>query len=129
MLSKSIFVLILDCYCRLLSLECLSHKILSSILLHDFITKITKISNIIETRFDCDFTRSIIFAYPIKLNISTRKKKNSTKDVRCTIYKMSGRSLSVYKDTSASHEYLCALIKNGHEFCKLLLKRTQIVVQ
>ena len=41
-----------------------------------------------------------------------------------TIYKMSGRSLSVYKDTSASHEYLCTLIKNGHEFCKLLLKRT-----
>ena len=47
----------------------------------------------------------------------------------CTIYKMSGRSLSVYKDTSASHEYLCTLIKNGLEFCKLLLKRTQIVVQ
>ena len=47
----------------------------------------------------------------------------------CTIYKMSGRSLSVYKDTSASHEYLLTLIKNGHEFCKLLLKRTQIVVQ
>ena len=40
-----------------------------------------------------------------------------------TIYKMSGRSLSVYKDTSASHEYLCTLIKNGLEFCKLLLKR------
>ena len=50
-------------------------------------------------------------------------------DVICTIYKMSGRSLSVYKDTSASHEYLCTLKKNGHEFCKLLLKRTQIVVQ
>ena len=48
---------------------------------------------------------------------------------RSTVYKMSGRSLSVYKDTSASHEYLCTLIKNGHEFCKLLLKRTQIVVQ
>ena len=47
----------------------------------------------------------------------------------CTTYKMSGRSLSVYKDTSASHEYLCTLIKNGHEFCKLRLKRTQIVVQ
>ena len=47
----------------------------------------------------------------------------------CPIYKMSGRSLSVYEDTSASHEYLCTLIKNGHEFCKLLLKRTQIVVQ
>ena len=78
---------------------------------------------------DCDFTRSIIFAYPIKLNISTRKKRNSTKDVICTIYKMSGRSLSVYKDTSASHGYLCALIKNGHEFCKLLIKRTQIIVR
>ena len=46
-----------------------------------------------------------------------------------TIYKMSGRSLSVYKDTSASYEYLRTLIKNGHEFCKLLTKRTQIVVQ
>ena len=46
-----------------------------------------------------------------------------------TIYKMSGRSLSVYKDTSASHEYLCTLINNGHEFCKLPLKRTQIIVQ
>ena len=42
---------------------------------------------------------------------------------------MSGRSLSVYKDTSASHEYLCTLIKNSHSFCKLLLKRTQIVVE
>ena len=41
---------------------------------------------------------------------------------------MSGRSLSMYKDTSASHEYLCTLIKNRHEFCKLLTKRTQIVV-
>ena len=37
-----------------------------------------------------------------------------------TIYKMSGRFLSVYKDTSASHEYLCTLIKNGHEFCNYL---------
>ena len=45
-----------------------------------------------------------------------------------TICKISGRSSSVYKDTSASHEYLCKLIKNGHEICKLLLKRTQIVV-
>ena len=26
---------------------------------------------------------------------------------------MSGRSLSVYKYTSTSHEYLCTLIKNG----------------
>ena len=42
---------------------------------------------------------------------------------------MSGRSLSVYKDTSASHEYLCALIKNGHEFIKCLQKHTQVVVQ
>ena len=53
----------------------------------------------------------------------------SGKEALSTIYKMSGRSLSVYKDTSASHEYLCTLIMNGHEFCKLLLKRTQIVVQ
>ena len=50
---------------------------------------------------------------------------------RClsTIYKMSGCSLSVYKDTNASHDYLCTQIKNEHKFCKLLLKRTQIVVQ
>ena len=54
---------------------------------------------------------------------------SGSKEALSTIYKMSGRSLSVYKDTSASHEYLCTLIKNGHEFCKLLLKRTQIVVQ
>ena len=40
-----------------------------------------------------------------------------------TIYKMSG-SLSVYKDTSASHEYLCTLIKSGHEFCKLITSKT-----
>ena len=29
---------------------------------------------------------------------------------------------------SDSHEYLCALIQNGHEFCKLLLKRPQTVM-
>ena len=34
---------------------------------------------------------------------------------------MSGRSVSVYTDTSASHEYLCTLIQNGHEFCKLII--------
>ena len=45
----------------------------------------------------------------------------------CTIYKMSGRSLSVYKDTSASHEYLCALIKNKHEFCKLLIRNDEMI--
>ena len=28
------------------------------------------------------------------------------------VYKMSGRSASVYTDTSASHEYLCTLIQN-----------------
>ena len=44
----------------------------------------------------------------------------------CTIYKMSGHSLSVNKDRSAPYEYLYTLIKNGHEFCKLLLKRTQM---
>ena len=31
---------------------------------------------------------------------------------------MSGRSVSMYSDTSASHEYLCTLIQNEHEFCK-----------
>ena len=46
-----------------------------------------------------------------------------------TIYKIGGRFLSVYEHTSALHEYLCTLRKNGHEFCNLLLKRTQIVVQ
>ena len=28
---------------------------------------------------------------------------------------MSGRSVSVYTDTSASHEYPCTLIQNGHD--------------
>ena len=42
---------------------------------------------------------------------------------------MSGRSLSVYKHTSASYEHLFTLIKNGHEFIKHFQKRTQIVVQ
>ena len=46
----------------------------------------------------------------------------------CNVYKMSGRSVSVYTDTSALHEYLCALVQNGHEFCKLLIKRPQIVM-
>ena len=41
---------------------------------------------------------------------------------------MSGRSVSVYTDTSASHEYLCKLIQNGHEFCELLIKRPQTVM-
>ena len=41
---------------------------------------------------------------------------------------MSGCSVSVYTDTSASHEYLCTLIQNGHEFCKLLIKRPQKVM-
>ena len=36
---------------------------------------------------------------------------------------MSGRSVSVYTNTSAWHEYLCTLIQNGHEFRKLLIKR------
>ena len=75
--------------------------------------------------------------YPIKFRDETLQFCNFTNqnlvyswnNLLSTIYKMSGRSLSVYKDTSASHEYLCTLIKNGHEFCKLLLKRTQIVVQ
>ena len=41
------------------------------------------------------------------------------------VYKMSDRSVSVYPDTSASQEYLCTLIQNKHEFCKLLMKRPQ----
>ena len=41
---------------------------------------------------------------------------------------MSGRSESVYTDTSALHEYLCTLIQNGHEYFKLLIKRPQIVM-
>ena len=44
------------------------------------------------------------------------------------VYNMSGRSVSVYTDTSASHEYLCTLIQNGQEFCKLLIKRPQTVM-
>ena len=46
----------------------------------------------------------------------------------CNVYKMSGRSVSVYTDTSASHEYLCTLIQNGHSFSKLLIKRPQTVM-
>ena len=44
------------------------------------------------------------------------------------VYKMSSRSVSVYTDTSASHKYLCTLIQNGHEFCKLLIKRPQTLM-
>ena len=40
------------------------------------------------------------------------------------VYKMSGRSVSVYTDTNASYEYLCTLIQNGHECCKLLYQTT-----
>ena len=46
----------------------------------------------------------------------------------CDVYKMSGRSVSVHTDKSASHEYLCTLIQNGHKFCKLLIKRPQTVM-
>ena len=46
--------------------------------------------------------------------------------VKCYVYKMSGRSVSrsvsVYTDTSASHEYLCLMIQNGHEFVNYLSK-------
>ena len=50
-------------------------------------------------------------------------------NILCNVYKMSGRSVSVYTDTSASHEYLCTLIQiNGHKFCKLLIKRPQTVI-
>ena len=41
---------------------------------------------------------------------------------------MTDRSVSVYTDTRASHEYLCTLIQNGHEFYKLLIKRPQTVM-
>ena len=44
------------------------------------------------------------------------------------VYKLSGRSVTVYTDTSASHEYLCTLIQNGHEFCKLFIKGPQTVM-
>ena len=37
----------------------------------------------------------------------------------CKVYKMCSRSVSVYPDMSASHEYLRTLIQNGYEFCKL----------
>ena len=46
----------------------------------------------------------------------------------CNVYKMSGSFVSMYTDTSASHDYLCTLIQNGHEFCKLLIKRPQTVM-
>ena len=39
----------------------------------------------------------------------------------CNVYKMSGRSVSVYTNTSASHEYLCTLVQNGHDFLNYLL--------
>ena len=47
--------------------------------------------------------------------------------ILCNVYKISGRSASVYTDTSASHEYLGTLKQNGHEFCKLLIKRPKTV--
>ena len=43
------------------------------------------------------------------------------------VYKMSGRSVSVYTDTSASHEYLCTLIYTDTNFVNYLsndLKQT-----
>ena len=46
----------------------------------------------------------------------------------CNVYKISGDSVSVYTDTSASHEYLRTLIQNGHSFCRLLIKRPQTVM-
>ena len=51
----------------------------------------------------------------------------SLKYVVCNVYKMSGRSVSVCTDTSASHEYLCTLIQNGHSLWILLIKRPQTV--
>ena len=62
-------------------------------------------------------TRSLKNPYQGFINIAS---------YQCIMYYLQNewRSLSVYKDTSALHEYLCTLIKNGHEFCKLLTKRT-----
>ena len=40
----------------------------------------------------------------------------------CNIYNMSGHPVSVYTDTSALREYVCTLIQNAHEYCKLLIK-------
>ena len=59
-----------------------------------------------------------------------RKLTNQTASCAiCNVYKMSGRSVSVCTDTSASHEYLCTLTQNGHEFCELLIKRPQSCFQ
>ena len=59
-------------------------------------------------------------------NIMQNNLDNTYNDtVVSNVYKTSGRSVSVYTDTSASHEYLCTLIQNGHKFCKLLIKRPQ----
>ena len=38
------------------------------------------------------------------------------------------RSMSMCTDTSALQEYLCTLIQNGHEYCKLFIKRPQTVM-
>ena len=35
----------------------------------------------------------------------------------CNVYRMNGRSVSVYTDASASLEYLCTMIQNEYEFC------------
>ena len=41
---------------------------------------------------------------------------------------MNDRSVSVYTDTSALHEYLFTLIQNGHEYRKILIKRPETVM-
>ena len=46
----------------------------------------------------------------------------------CNVYKMSAHSVSVYTDTSTSRKYLCTLIQNGLEFCRLFVKRPQAVM-
>ena len=48
----------------------------------------------------------------------------------CNIYHIPGRSVSVYTDTSALLEHLRVYtqIQNGNEYCKLLIKRPQIVL-
>ena len=41
---------------------------------------------------------------------------------------MSGCSISVHTETIALHEYLCTLIQNRHEYCKMIITRPQKVM-
>ena len=67
------------------------------------------------------------------IELSSRNKVSlaqcsNTGSISNTYNMRSGRSVSVDTDTSALHEKLCALIQNGHSYCKLLIKRPQIVM-